>query len=186
MSQCVWGTWSDYTWKKQIRGCVYNPIAVFPAWNSLSWLLSTYSLKCLRWENRVYILGQALSIDLRRLELALIPVDTFILSLGSRSSVVCGEGSVDHGQIPWLFPEPSLSICQMELLLPFLTASSCTREAHVRLCPNTPEVCDPTALYHYKASSLFCCAFLTSDLPICHYLNYFKSYLSRAPGWLSP
>lgn len=34
MSQCVSGTWSDLTWKKQIRGCVYNPIAIFPAWNS--------------------------------------------------------------------------------------------------------------------------------------------------------
>ncbi|XP_045653957.1 uncharacterized protein LOC123792676 isoform X2 [Ursus americanus] len=75
---------------------------------------------------------------------------------------------------------------QMELLLPFLTASSCTREAHARLYPNPPEVCDPTAFYRYKASSLFCCVFLTSDLPVFHNLNYFKSYLSWVPGWLSP
>lgn len=85
-----------------MRGCVNNPIAIFPVWNVLSRLLVTYSLKCLRWENGVYTLVQVLSINLRRLELALIPVDPFTLSLGSRSIVVYGEGSVDHGQIPWL------------------------------------------------------------------------------------
>lgn len=84
------------------------------------------------------------------------------------------------GKVVWTtgksldFPEPSLSICQMKLLLlPFLTASN---KAHMRSHLNAPEACNSTALYNYKASSLlFCCMFLASDLPVFHNLNYFKA-----------
>lgn len=178
MSQCVSGTWSDLTWKKQIRGCVYNPIAIFPAWNVLSGLLVTYSLKYLRWENGVYAQDQALSVNPWRLDLALVPVDTFTLSLGSRGSVVYEEGSVDRGWIPW--PPWAFSFhLRWSCYYPFLLHPTIpVRHTWDYTRTLQKSVTLQRYIIIYKALSVFCCMSLTSDLPIFHNCNYFKSCLS--------
>lgn len=140
------------------------------------------SLKCFGWKIGFCTLGLAGWVWLWRLKLALMPIDALTLRLGSRGHVVYGEGSVDGGKITWLL----LFICQMKLLPSFLCASKCRCKGHMRLYCTRQQFVTLQVLYNCKVlSSLFCCMFLTSDLPIFHNLNYLKSCLSPAVNIVS-
>lgn len=85
-----------------------------------------------------------------------------------------GEDDVECGQISHLL----FSICQMWLLPPFLPASACMRcDEYMGLYFACTNIVTLHTLYQYKESILGHMV-LTGDLPVCHNLNYFKSWLS--------
>lgn len=99
------------------------------------------------------------------------------LSLGSRSSVVCGEGSVDMSKPYFTI---FLIFASLSLRWHCYDPSFLRPSVHVRFYLNTPRVCNSAVRYAYKASPwLFWCMFLTSDFTVFQILNNFKSCLSQ-------
>lgn len=101
VSRCLSGTWSEWMCLEEANkrlGLWSHRHTPFRGCSSQTTrYLFTEMSRMADWV--LHCLGQAGAVDLWRLKLAFVPVDTFTLSLGSRSSVVNGR-QCRHGQIP--------------------------------------------------------------------------------------